>query len=73
MRPIYSKGDHHGWNTRFENNDRYVMTYVFNVERNAGDVVILSAQDFAGPPFAVVELPVRVPFRFHGGWVPDQP
>jgi carotenoid cleavage dioxygenase-like enzyme len=35
--------------------------------------VILAAQDFAGPPVTVVELPVRVPFGFHGGWVPDQP
>jgi carotenoid cleavage dioxygenase-like enzyme len=51
----------------------YVMAYVFNAERNASDVVILSAQDFAGAPLAVVELPVRVPFGFHGGWVPDQP
>jgi hypothetical protein len=42
------------------------MAYVFDAERNASDVVILSAQDFAGPPLAVVELPVRVPFGFHG-------
>jgi carotenoid cleavage dioxygenase len=49
------------------------MAYVFNAERHTSDVVILSAQDFAGPPVAVVELPVRVPFGFHGGWVPDQP
>jgi carotenoid cleavage dioxygenase len=56
-----------------DENDGYVMAYVFNAERNASDVVILSAQDFAGPPLAVVELPVRVPFGFHGGWVPDQP
>ncbi len=40
--------------------------------RNASEVAILSAQDFAGPPLAVIELPVRVPFGFHGAWVPDQ-
>jgi carotenoid cleavage dioxygenase len=56
-----------------DEDDGYVMTYVFDAERNASDVVILSAQDFAGPPIAVVELPVRVPFGFHGDWVPDQP
>jgi carotenoid cleavage dioxygenase len=56
-----------------DEDDGYVMAYVFNVELNASDVVILSAQDFAGPPLAVVELPVRVSFGFHGGWIPDRP
>lgn len=54
-----------------DEDDGYVMAYVFNGERNASDVVILSGQDFAGPPLAVIELPVRVPFGFHGGWFPD--
>ena len=52
--------------------DGYVLAYVFNGQRNASDVVILAAQDFAGAPLAVVELPVRVPFGFHGAWVPDR-
>ena len=56
-----------------DEDDGYVMAYVFDAKRNASDVVILSAQDFAGPPLAVVELPVRVPFGFHGDWVPDRP
>jgi carotenoid cleavage dioxygenase len=42
------------------------MCYIFNGQRNSSDVVILSAQDFTGQPLAVVELPVRVPFGFHG-------
>ncbi len=53
--------------------DGYVIAYVYNAERGASDVVILAAQDFAGAPLAVVELPVRVPFGFHGAWVPDHP
>lgn len=52
--------------------DGYLMFYIFNADRNACDVSILSAQDFTAPPLAVVELPVRVPFGFHGAWVPDQ-
>ena len=51
--------------------DGYVMAYVFNAQRNASDIVILSAQDFGAEPLAVVELPVRVPFGFHGDWIPD--
>jgi carotenoid cleavage dioxygenase len=55
-----------------DEDDGYVMSYVFDARRNASDVVILSAQDFAGPPLAVIELPVRVPFGFHGDWIPDR-
>jgi len=51
--------------------DGYLMAYVHNAHRNASDVVILSADDFAAAPLAVVELPVRVPFGFHGDWIPD--
>ena len=36
-------------------------------------VVLDPAQDFTAPPLAVVELPVRVPFGFHGSWIPDRP
>ena len=51
--------------------DGYLMAYVYNAHRHASDVVILSAQDFSAAPLAVVELPVRVPFGFHGDWIPD--
>src|SRR4026208_2214272 len=49
------------------------MSCVFNAERNASDVVILSAQAFAGPPLAVIELPVRGPVGLPGGWFLDPP
>jgi carotenoid cleavage oxygenase len=55
-----------------EEDDGWVMSYVYDAARDASDVVILDAGDFAGPPVATVHLPVRVPFGFHGGWVPDQ-
>lgn len=55
-----------------DEDDGYVMLYLFNAERNASDVAILSAQDFTAAPLALIELPVRVPFGFHGAWVPDQ-
>jgi len=54
-----------------EEDDGYVMAYVYDGRRTASDVVIWSARDFSGPPLAVVELPVRVPFGFHGDWFSD--
>jgi carotenoid cleavage dioxygenase-like enzyme len=51
--------------------DGWILSYVYDGDRNASDVVILSAQDVAGPPVATIQLPVRVPFGFHGNWLPD--
>ena len=48
------------------------MAYVYDAATNGGNVVILHAQDFAADPVATIHLPQRVPFGFHGNWVPDQ-
>ena len=49
----------------------WVLAYRHDAERDAADVVILDAQDFTGDPVATVQLPVRVPFGFHGNWAGD--
>ncbi|MEV4897036.1 carotenoid oxygenase family protein [Nonomuraea sp. NPDC055795] len=54
-----------------DEDDGYLMAYVADPDRGASDLVILSAQDFTGPPVARVHLPVRVPLGFHGNWIPD--
>ena len=51
--------------------DGYVMTFVYDEKTDRSDLVILHAQDFAGDPVASVHLPQRVPYGFHGNWVPD--
>ena len=51
--------------------DGWIMSYVYDATTDSSDVVILNAQDFTGEPVAVVSLPQRVPFGFHGNWVPD--
>ncbi|CAB3782371.1 8'-apo-carotenoid 13,14-cleaving dioxygenase [Paraburkholderia ultramafica] len=55
-----------------QEDDGWIMSYVYDGNRNLSDVVILHAQDFAGDPVATIELPVRVPFGFHGGWSADK-
>ncbi len=52
--------------------DGWVMTYVYDAARDTSDFVILAASDFAGPPVATVPLPQRVPFGFHGSWIPER-
>ena len=51
--------------------DGWIMSYVYDAERNASDVVILDAQGFSDAPVATISLPVRVPFGFHGNWIAD--
>jgi carotenoid cleavage dioxygenase len=51
--------------------DGWVMSLVYDATSDRSDLVILDAQDFAGEPVATVHLPQRVPFGFHGNWIPD--
>jgi carotenoid cleavage dioxygenase len=48
----------------------WVLTLVHDAAEGASELVVLDATDLAGPPLARVHLPQRVPFGFHGGWVP---
>jgi carotenoid cleavage dioxygenase len=54
-----------------EEDDGYVICFAYDADRDGTDLVVLAAQDFAGEPVARVHLPQRVPFGFHGNWVPD--
>jgi carotenoid cleavage dioxygenase len=51
----------------------FVMSLIYDADRQASDLLVLHAQDFTGDPVAVVHLPVRVPYGFHGNWVADLP
>ena len=48
----------------------WVLSYVYDPQRDLSDVVILDSQDFAGEQVATIRLPVRVPFGFHDSWAP---
>jgi carotenoid cleavage dioxygenase len=52
--------------------DGWIMSLVYDADRDASDLVILNAQDFTGEPEAIIHLPQRVPFGFHGNWVPSE-
>lgn len=60
VRAADGHGEDEGW----------VLTVVYDPERGASDLVVLDATSFRGPPVATVHLPARVPFGFHGSWVP---
>lgn len=51
--------------------DGYLMTFVYDEGRNASELVVLDAADTERAPIARVLLPARVPYGFHGSWIPD--
>jgi len=51
--------------------DGYLMTFVYDEASRKSELVVLNAQDLATPPIATVHLPARVPYGFHGSWIPD--
>jgi carotenoid cleavage dioxygenase len=52
--------------------DGWLLTLAYDPARDASDLVVLDARDVRGEPHAVVHLPCRVPFGFHGNWVPEE-
>jgi carotenoid cleavage oxygenase len=53
-------GEDHGW----------VLSVVYDAARDTSDLIIVDATDFQAAPVATVHLPRRVPFGFHGTWIP---
>jgi carotenoid cleavage dioxygenase-like enzyme len=48
----------------------FILTFVYDATRDGSDLVILDASGFTGKPVATVALPQRVPFGFHGSFLP---
>jgi len=52
--------------------DGYLFTYIYDAKRNQSDFVIYDAKSMAQQPVSLVQLPVRVPYGFHGIFVTEQ-
>lgn len=53
-----------------DEDDGWVLSVTYDAERDSSDLLVLDAADITGEAVAVVHLPQRVPFGFHGNWVP---
>lgn len=52
-------------------NDGWLMSVVHDANENRAELVVLDAASFGGDPVARVILPSRIPYGFHGNWVPN--
>jgi carotenoid cleavage dioxygenase len=48
----------------------WLTAVIYRGTEDRSDFVVLDAQDVARGPIAIAALPRRVPFGFHGNWVP---
>jgi carotenoid cleavage dioxygenase len=48
----------------------WLFTYVYDRKTDRTALYIIDASNMSAPPVAKVKLPFRVPFGFHGTWVP---
>jgi carotenoid cleavage dioxygenase len=55
-----------------EEDDGYLLSYVYDERENRSDVEVLDARDVTAGPLCTIRLPVRVPLGFHATWVPGE-
>ncbi|MEO7423978.1 MAG: carotenoid oxygenase family protein, partial [Fibrobacteria bacterium] len=50
----------------------FLLSLVYRKETGTSDLLILDAARIDAGPIAVVRIPHRVPFGFHGSWVGEE-
>ncbi|CAI0408461.1 unnamed protein product [Linum tenue] len=53
-----------------EEDDGWVITFVHNEDTDTSMVYIIDAKKFSSEPVAKIKLPCRVPYGFHGAFMP---
>ncbi|XP_050366322.1 carotenoid 9,10(9',10')-cleavage dioxygenase 1-like isoform X5 [Argentina anserina] len=53
-----------------EEDDGWVITFVHNEDTDISQVYVIDTKDFCSEPVAKITLPCRVPYGFHGAFMP---
>ena len=54
-----------------DSDEGWVLSYVYDENRGQSALAIVDAQRWGDDPVALIHLPQRVPFGFHGSYFPD--
>jgi carotenoid cleavage dioxygenase len=52
-------------------NDGWLLNFVTDLSTETTEFVVLDARDITAGPVARVKIPRRIPFGFHGNWLPS--
>lgn len=50
----------------------WILCVVYDEANDTSDLIILDATRFAAAPVATIHLPRRIPYGFHGSWLPSR-
>ena len=50
--------------------DGWLLSVIYRGTENRSDLIVLDTDDISKGPVAIIELAHRVPFGFHGNWLP---
>ncbi|GMN39973.1 hypothetical protein TIFTF001_009195 [Ficus carica] len=53
-----------------EEDDGWIVTFVHNEDTNTSQVLVIGTKKFSDEPVAKITLPCRVPYGFHGTFIP---
>jgi carotenoid cleavage dioxygenase len=60
-----------GKSGRSEEDAGWLVTFVHDLGKNSTEFVVMDTEDMDRGHVASIPLPQRVPFGFHGDWIPD--
>lgn len=54
-----------------EEDDGWLLTFIYDTAKKTSELIVVNAQDLTDEPVARILLPQRVPYGFHGTWIPE--
>jgi carotenoid cleavage dioxygenase-like enzyme len=68
----FVEGEGLGIGAARDEDEGWLVVHVWDEALQQSEVLVIDAKDFEGPPVARVVLPCRVPYGFHGTFVPSK-
>lgn len=51
----------------------WLITFIYDQDTDTSELIVVNTQDMASEPIARILMPQRVPYGFHGIWIPSAP
>lgn len=55
-----------------QEDDGWLLSFIYDTAKKTSELIVVNAQNLADEPVACILLPQRVPYGFHGTWIPGE-